>query len=98
MNAPLRRHIRLSEVIDRFAPLTDDYPPKALAAASAALIARGLTFDNLSGEMIEADDVVECFSDPADFAPHSSEDDVMIWEFSRYIRNSASRIERGFAP
>jgi hypothetical protein len=66
--------------------------------ARAALVARKLTWDNGRGTMRDGGKIVEHFVRQSDHVPHASEEDVMLWEFRRYIANSASRISRGFTP
>lgn len=95
----MRRHIKLRDLAHIETPsFKSDFPKALLTEARAVLEKRNLRFDNKTG--IIRDDrcgELERPSNPRDHIPHQSEVDVMTWEFSRYIGNSASRLQRGYS-
>jgi hypothetical protein len=74
------------------------YAADTLARARAALVGRSLRYDNRTGIIRDRTGWLERPSKPGDFTPHDTAEAVMEWEFSRFIRNAASRIERGLEP
>lgn len=95
----MRRHIRLADLADLPTPKRDHLPAALMEKARAVQVSRNLRWDNATG--IVRDDLhgeLERFSKASDHEPHETIDDVMEWEFSRYIANSASRLLRGCTP
>lgn len=90
--------VRLADVADLPLGPGTDFSPAAVRAARAALLARNLRFNNATGIMRDNTGVLEKYVRASDHKPHKCLEDVMRWEFSRRIRNSASRIERGYKP
>lgn len=93
----MKRTIRLSDCAHLDCD-GGDYLPSHIAAARAALVKRNLRLDNATGTIRDCNGELERFSRQPDHEPHTSLEDVMRWDFQRYIRNGASRIERGFEP
>ncbi len=91
-------HIEAPELHKPWRAGGQEFKPESIKAAREALCKRDLYFDNYTGRIHEGGEEVEKHSYAGDFVPHHTERDVFDWEFSRYIRNSASRIERGFKP
>ena len=58
----------------------------------------GLRYNNRTGRLHDKTGELERYSRQSDFVPHTCEQDVMEWEFSRHINNSADRISRGCTP
>lgn len=79
-------------------PRGHEFKAESLALARQALVSRNLRFDNVTGRIRDNTGELERYVNQSDFVPHASESEVMQWEFSRWIRNSASRIERGYKP
>ena len=93
----MNRIIRLRDV--RHIPCNGDgFRPESVATARTALEARNLRFDNATGIIRDRSGELERFVNQRDHQPAASPEEVMEWQFSRYIRNSASRIERGYEP
>lgn len=90
----MKRHIKLRDLAHLpCKPSWRTYTKEELDKARAVLVKRGLRFDNSSGKI--RDDkigLLESYVNPSDFVPHESEEDVMEWEFSRYINNEAFRM------
>lgn len=93
----MKRIIRLADLADiKCEPAR--FPESLMKEARAALVKRNLRWDNSKGTMRTSEGLIERFSNPSDHIPHNCVEDVMRWEFSRYINNSASRISRGYKP
>lgn len=56
-----------------------------------------LRYHNNNGKMYGEFGLNEWPSVPSEHIPHETEDQVIEWEFSREIWNSASRLTRGFS-
>jgi hypothetical protein len=99
----MKRFIRLADIPHVPTPPHSEFPADVQARGRAALVARNLRYDNkrhrlydnLHGGLCEKYARIE---DERNHKPHESLEDVMRWEFSRYINNSASRILRGYTP
>jgi len=91
----MNRHIHLSHLGHLETPVTEAgrrYSRLELGAARALLERDNLRFDNATGKIRRTSlGLVEQFSRQSDFTPHTTEEDVMRWEFSRHINNEASR-------
>ncbi len=75
-----------------------DYRHESIAAARAAQVKRDLRFDNKTGVTYDSGGWIARYSNPSEFEPYKTIDDVLQCEFRGHIRNGASRIERGFEP
>jgi hypothetical protein len=94
----MRRIIHLRDISDTPTPSHDQFPPALLAQGRAALEQRNLRYDNATGRIYDASGLLENLVNQSDHKPHDSVEEVMRWEFRRYINNSASRIQRGYTP
>lgn len=95
------RHIHLRD-LGQFEPdtrsLNIHFRPKSIKDARAALVARDLRFDNETGVISDNTGILEKLKYPDQFEPLPDLESVFRWHFNRYIRNAASRIERGLEP
>lgn len=94
----MKRLIRLVDIPEIETPDHREYSRELLERGRAALVGRNLRYDNATGIIRDNSGELERFKKQADHVPHNTEQDVMRWEFSRYINNAASRISRGYAP
>jgi hypothetical protein len=95
----MRRHIKLSELSYIPTPKLDAYSPDLMEQARAAQVKKNLRWDNALGILRDDDIGLRArFVNQSDHEPHDNEEDVMQWAFASSIKNSASRISRGFAP
>lgn len=94
----MKRHIYLADMPHIETPSHKEYSRALLATARAALEAKRLRFDNATGIIRDNSGELERFSNPADHVPAESLEEIMEWQFRRYINNSASRISRGYEP
>lgn len=66
--------------------------------AITSLCNRDLRFNNASGIVRDNQlGELEKYSNPSDFVPYSTPQEVMDWVFKRYVNNSISRLQRGFS-
>lgn len=93
----MKRFIRLADLDGMEVP-NARYSDELTAKARASLVRRNLRFDNSTGVLRDNTYIHERFVNPSDHVPATSEEEVMRWQFSRYINNSASRISRGYKP
>lgn len=94
----MQRHIKLADIGHIPTPPHADYPPALRSQGRTALAARGLRYDNATGRLYDNESgLLEQYTNQKDHTPHASLEDVMEWEFSRYIYNSASRLARGYS-
>ncbi len=94
----MNRHIRLQDC--QGMPVrsgTTTFLAGHLAEAREALEKIGLRYDNATGIMRDNRGIREKLCDSRAHVPHKTLDEVMYWEFSRYIRNAASRLARGYS-
>lgn len=93
----MNRHIWLRDCAGIPLPVKDGYSAEHISQARAALVARGLRFDNKTGVKRDNDGWL---SRPSNYThePHVSVEEVMQWEFSCSIYNSAQRIKHGYKP
>jgi hypothetical protein len=71
------------------------YKTDSIIRAVEILAKDDLRVDNTTGTMYNNTiGWLEKFSNPADFEPFESIEDVCIWDFARNILNEAGRIER----
>jgi hypothetical protein len=97
--ALMRRHINLSELSHIPTPKSDTYSPDLMERARAAQVQKDLRWDNVLGVLRDNDIGLRArFVNQSDHEPHENEEDVMQWVFASSIKNSASRISRGFEP
>lgn len=76
----------------------EGYKPESMATARAALVKRALRLNNATGIIRDNTGELERYSHPSEHMRRESLEHVMDADFRRYIRNGASRIERGFEP
>jgi len=69
-----------------------------IAQARSAQVKNGLRYNNATCVTSDKDGHRSSFVKKADCVPHKCLEDVMRWEFSHWIRNSADRIKRGYKP
>lgn len=55
-----------------------------------------LRFDNKTGVTRDDDGELCRYSNPSEFEPFTNTNDVIEWEFKRFINNSISRLRRGY--
>lgn len=93
----MQRHIWLRDCTDIPLPAKDEHSPEHIVTARAAMIARGLRFDNKTGVLRDNDGWL---SRPSGYThePHVSLEEVMQWEFSPAIYNGSQRIRHGYKP
>jgi hypothetical protein len=94
----MRRIIHLRDISDTPTPSHDQFPSTLLVQGRAALEQRNLRYDNATGRIYDASGLLENLTNQSEHKPHDSVEDVMRWEFRRYINNAASRIQRGYTP
>jgi hypothetical protein len=95
----MRRHIKLSELSHIPTPKSDTYSAELMEQARTAQVKRNLRWDNTLGILRDDDIGLRArFVNQSDHEPHDNEEDVMQWVFASSIKNSASRISRGFEP
>ena len=95
----MRRHIKLSELSHIPTPESDDYGPELMEKARAAQVKRNVRWDNALGILRDDDIGLRArFVNQSDHEPHDNEEDVMQWVFASSIKNSASRVSRGYEP
>ena len=95
----MQRYIKLADLDHIPTPDNGTFTPTQLAQGRAAMVAQKLRFDNATGKLFDNElGCCEQFSNPRDHVPAQSAEEVMRWQFSRYINNSASRIARGYKP
>lgn len=95
----MRRYIKLSELSHLPTPKSDDYSLDMMEQARAAQVAKNLRWDNGLGILRDDDVGLRArFVNQSDHEPHDNEEDVMQWVFASSIKNSASRISRGYEP
>ena len=95
----MRRIIRLADLSHIPTPSYGNYTQAEMESARRVMVARNLRWDNARGMMF--DDRwgnLSRYSNPSEFEPHTSEEDVMRWEFRCYIANSAGRVRGGYPP
>lgn len=95
----MNRYIKLSDTV-HLLDKSDciDCSKEQFNEAIAALTKRDLTFDNKKGILRDNHlGELERYSNPSDFVPHNNIGDVIQWEFKRYVNNSISRLQRGYA-
>lgn len=95
----MKRTIWLRDLAHVPTPRHNEYSRDLMERARAAQVARGLRFDNATGKLFDnRDGEIERFVNPSDHVPAADVQEVMEWQFSRYIANSASRMSRGYEP
>lgn len=93
----MKRHIHLRE-LSHIDCERRDYRPESLARARAAQVNRDLRYDNATGVIRDSTGELSRYCRQSDHEPLERLEDVMRWHFQPFIRNGASRIERGFEP
>ena len=93
----MNRCIKLSDLRHIPSVTRHDLPSDLWALARSALGAAGLKFDNSTGRISDREGELEGYVDQSQFVPLATEEDVMIWEFSRHIANAANRLRQGLA-
>lgn len=94
----IRQSFRLADLPpDVIATMRGDYPADVFARAVADQVARGLRLDNRTGTLYRDGRWISRFSDPDDHVPATDLDQVSH-AMRGTVRNSCSRIMRGFEP
>lgn len=94
----MKRFVRLADIGDVPTPRHDTYSPELMEKARVHHVARGLTFDNMTGVLSDCDGWRARPSNPSDHEPMDDAGDVMRWHFRNELANSASRMTRGHNP
>lgn len=90
------RVFKLRDMTGVPSPVSERFSPETIAQARESLERANLRFDNSTGKIYLGRECGESYCTSTDHVPHKSAEEVMRWEFSRWIKNSASRISRGF--
>jgi hypothetical protein len=98
MTAIKGRFVRLAEIGDIPTPRHDTYSPELMERARVHHVARGLTFDNKTGELRDCTGNLSRLVRPSEHEPMQDVESVMRWHFRPLLANSASRMTRGYAP
>jgi hypothetical protein len=69
-----------------------------IAKARAAQVSAGLRYNTATCVVSDKNGMRSRFAKKSDCTPHRCLEDVMRWEFSSWIRNSANRIKTGYKP
>lgn len=95
----MRRIVRLSDLSHlQVTPLFTKYDHALEAKARESLVARDLRVNTTNGVVSNHDGWLSRYTDPSDFKPFESEQDILDWGFRSFIHNSCSRMLRGFEP
>jgi len=92
----MKNIIWLKDMKEEKDPVNDKFDPELVRECRGILEKRGLRFSNKTGIIRDNTGELERYTVQSEFEPHETLEEVMRWEFTRYIFNSCSRVLYGY--